>query len=199
MTLAEVAPAPLVGENAPMTADEFLNLKEAGAFGDRHVELRRGRVILKMAASDLHMKALAKVLNSLVPLNSNEMYVGSQSTVRLALHEAPEPDAFLVRGDMDDPDEEVGPERILLAVEVSLSTLRDDRTEKAAIYAEAGIPEYWIVNPIGRQVEVRRDPVDGEYRSVTILDEFAEIMPLCAEDRVILTASLMPRPSRKGR
>ena len=42
-----------------------------------------------------------------------------------------------------------------LAIEVlSPSTRRIDREEKAAEYAEAGVTEYWIVDPEGRAIEV---------------------------------------------
>jgi Uma2 family endonuclease len=34
----------------------------------------------------------------------------------------------------------------------------------AAIYAEAGVPEYWIVLAAKRQVEVYREPANGVYR-----------------------------------
>ncbi len=194
MAFVGVAPAPLVGENAPMGADEFLRLKESGVFGARRVELRRGRLVLKMPTSLLHMKALAKVLSALGIFTSDEVFVGSQSTIRLSLYEAPEPDAFVVRGDVDDAEEEVTPDRILFVVEVSLTSLRDDRTEKAAIYAEAGIPEYWIVNPAARQIEVRRYPSEGTYQEVVVHSDAAEIAPLFAPETRIAGRSLMPRP-----
>ena len=39
-----------------------------------------------------------------------------------------------------------GPDEILLIIEVSDSTLAYDRTSKTNMYAEAGIPETWIMN-----------------------------------------------------
>ena len=38
------------------------------------------------------------------------------------------------------------------------SSLAFDRKEKAALYAKAGIPEYWIVDLTARKLEVHRDP-----------------------------------------
>jgi Uma2 family endonuclease len=46
----------------------------------------------------------------------------------------------------------------LLVVEVAGDSLRLDRQTKAALYARAGIPEYWIVNLAENTVEVHRDP-----------------------------------------
>ena len=50
------------------------------------------------------------------------------------------------------------PRTALLVVEVAGDSLRLDRQTKAALYARAGIPEYWIVNLAETTVEVLRDP-----------------------------------------
>src|SRR5690606_18900103 len=47
-----------------------------------------------------------------------------------------------------------------LAVEISDSSLRIDKTTKLALYAKASVPEYWIINLRARAVEVHRKP-DG--------------------------------------
>src|SRR5207248_1906552 len=58
-----------------------------------------------------------------------------------------------------------GPSDVLLVVEVADSSLTHDRTLKLPAYAAASIPEYWIVNLPEGQLEVYREPADGEYRS----------------------------------
>jgi Uma2 family endonuclease len=50
------------------------------------------------------------------------------------------------------------PTTAVLVVEVADTTLQFDRTTKAALYARAGIPEYWIVNLADRVLEVHRQP-----------------------------------------
>jgi Uma2 family endonuclease len=42
--------------------------------------------------------------------------------------------------------------------EVADSSLHIDRHEKGRIYARAGIPVYWIVNVVDKQIEVYTDP-----------------------------------------
>ena len=50
-----------------------------------------------------------------------------------------------------------------LVVEVlSRSTAKNDRTRKKDVYERCGVPEYWIVNPIEKSVEVYRLG-DGKY------------------------------------
>jgi Uma2 family endonuclease len=77
--------------------------------------------------------------------------------------------------------------------EVSDSTLAYDRSEKARLYAEAQIPEYWILNVVGSYLEVRRDPEDGEYRSLQTLRITASVTPLFAPDTSIAIADLLPQ------
>ena len=57
-----------------------------------------------------------------------------------------------------------------LLVEVADSTLESDRDLKLPLFAEAGVPEFWIVNLADQCVEVYRDPQpDGTYLSRQIL------------------------------
>ena len=55
------------------------------------------------------------------------------------------------------------PEDVLLLVEVADSTPRDDRDIKIPLYAESGIAECWLVDIVGRAVEVYRQPMGGRY------------------------------------
>ncbi len=48
---------------------------------------------------------------------------------------------------------------MLVAIEVSDSSLKQDRTTKLEIYAEAGIPWYWIVNLQSKVIEVHSQPI----------------------------------------
>ena len=69
------------------------------------------------------------------------------------------------------------PDRALLVIEVSDSSLRTDRDIKRDIYAEAGVPEYWIVDVQGRAVDVHTEPRDGSYRSVVRIGQDGELAP----------------------
>ncbi len=82
--------------------------------------------------------------------------------VQLPIHlngSCPEPDVAIVRGkEADYQKRHPQPAEILLLIEVSDSTLNEDRDIKARMYARDGVPEYWIVNCEDRQVEVYTDP-----------------------------------------
>jgi len=53
--------------------------------------------------------------------------------------------------------------QLFLVVEISDATLKLDQSEKLAIYASEGIPEYWIVNLRDNLLEVYTDPEGSGY------------------------------------
>lgn len=84
-------------------------------------------------------------------------------------------------------------------MEIADSTLAFDRGEKAGLYAKASIPDYWIVNLVDRQVEVRRDPAPmaGQpyghgYKNITIFTPGEVVSPLAAPQTTVCVSDLMP-------
>ena len=55
------------------------------------------------------------------------------------------------------------PRAALLIIEVANSSLRYDRRVKAPLYAEAGVPEYWVIDVQKRAVDVFSEPKRGAY------------------------------------
>jgi len=77
----------------------------------------------------------------------------------------PEPDLAIVRGTWRDyASRNPEPADSAMTVEVADSSLYEDRA-MAGIYGAAGIPVYWIVNLVHRQVEVYTNPGPAGYAS----------------------------------
>lgn len=74
------------------------------------------------------------------------------------------------------------PRDVLLLIEVSDSSLRNDRTTKAELYASARVQDYWIVNLVDWCVEVHRRPRTGTYREITSHNIHDSISPLAFPD-----------------
>src|SRR5205823_4206382 len=55
---------------------------------------------------------------------------------------------------------------VILLVEVSDTSVAYDRKTKGQLYAEAGIPEYWIVNLPKNVIEVYSEPGEGGYKQI---------------------------------
>ena len=83
-------------------------------------------------------------------------------------------------------------EEFCLVAEVSDTTLWRDKGQKAKLYAEAEVPEYWIVNITGRTLIVHRNPVDGEYRSIQTYDDTQSVAPEAAPDHPITLSEILP-------
>jgi Uma2 family endonuclease len=56
-----------------------------------------------------------------------------------------------------------GADDVLLVIEVADSSAGYDRSTKGRRYANAGIPEYWIVDLAADRVDVFREPRSGGY------------------------------------
>ena len=89
------------------------------------------------------------------------------------------------------------PTTAALVVEVSDTTLALDLTEKAELYATAGIADYWVLDLEARRLLVFRDPgslPDGAraYRTHLTLGPSDSVSPLAAPGATICVKQLLP-------
>ncbi len=142
-----------------LTRREYRLLTGAGAFAERRVELIEGVIYDKMAAMlGPHAMSVSKTSLAFSTAFGGQCAIRCQLPVRLNDNSEPEPDLALARGTDDDYPDHPAPADVLLALEVSDSTLAFDRREKASAYARAEIPEHWILNIPERQLEIHRGP-----------------------------------------
>ena len=168
--MAEPAPAdPAVPSR--WTTERYLRLVDEGVLGpDDKVELLEG-VIVAMAPSNVpHDGTLGLVSHALFRAVADCATVRVQLSFVAGPYSLPEPDLAVVPGSARDY-ERARPTSALLVVEVSDASLKQDRLTKAAIYAAARVPEYWIVNLRDDCVEVRREPdaKQRRYRHVAVV------------------------------
>jgi Uma2 family endonuclease len=149
------------------TVDDYYAMADAGIFRpDERVELIEGEIIDMGAIGSLHAAIVTRLSRMLVLGVGEQAIVRVQDPVRLSDLTEPEPDLALLRprDDFYAAGHPLPPDT-LLVVEVSHTTLGYDRGIKLPLYATAGIPEVWIVNPEDVVVEVYREPARGRYRS----------------------------------
>jgi Uma2 family endonuclease len=180
-----------------ITVEEYERMIDEGAIGgDDHVELIEGRLVAKMPKSPPHQVGSEKTRRAIERLLPTGWHARVEGPVRIPNRlSEPEPDVSVVRGDVEDyVDRHPEPAEIALVVEVSKSSVYDDRA-LAPIYAAGGIPAYWILNLAGRQLEVYAGPVAGAYPAPTILDESAMVDLMIGGQLVgrIAVADLLPR------
>ena len=184
------------------TRGEYQFLTEAGAFEGRRVELIKGVIYDKMAAMlSPHAASVRRVDTAFHAAFVNQAVISIQLPVVLDDNSEPEPDAILTRGvDADYDARHPVAADVLLAVEVSDSTLSFDRSTKASAYARAGIVEYWILNVPERQLEIHRGPQRDSampfgwgYSVRLIVPEDGRAATLWKPDIEFAVADLLPR------
>ena len=148
------------------TLEEYERIVEAGGFAeDARIELIRGEIVDMAPIGFEHGMGIAKLNRLFGRLAGDRALIWVQSPVQIAPNSRPEPDLALLKWRDYGAKRPVSASDVLLIVEVSDTTLNYDRTVKRSLYAEAGIPEYWIVNLQDRVIEVYTSPSNGAYQS----------------------------------
>lgn len=149
------------------TVDQYHRMGEVGLLdADARVELIEGEIVEMAPIGDVHAATSNRLTRLLVLGVGERGIVAVGNPVRLSLHSEPQPDFSVLRPRADYQTRGPRPEDVMLAVEVSDTTLRRDRRVKLALYATAGIPEFWIVNLEAGEVEIYRSPGGDAYAFV---------------------------------
>jgi Uma2 family endonuclease len=159
--------------------DRFERMFELGILNELgpRIELLEGRIVEMAPGPDDHSKTSADLVvrlgMTLIEAGLiTEFGVRTDGTLRIGDYSAPEPDVFVVRNFTGRKYAQASD--AVLVVEVSISTRADDLKIKAPLYARAGIPELWIVEPQARLIRVFRDPhPDGSWGHEAVLTEGA--------------------------
>lgn len=161
MPASKVHPSPY-----RFTVQDYVAMGESGIISlEDRVELIDGQVVEMSPIGNWHLasvRLLTNLLNQQVPAG---VMVDTQNGLNLGRHDQIMPDLMLIPTERIQWDRPIGGDDVLLIIEVAESSLEADRHTKLAMYAEAGIPEYWIVDLNGRAIEVYREPEEGGYAS----------------------------------
>jgi Uma2 family endonuclease len=156
--MSAIKQLPILGQQAGFrrfSVAEYHQMIEMGMLTeDDNIEMLEGYLVKKMSRNPPHDGTLQRLSKQLLRVLPDGWDLRTQMAITLTESE-PGPDAAVVR---DDPDgymkRHPGAEDVGLVVEVADSTLAGDRADKCRVYGRAGIPVYWIVNLVDRQVEV---------------------------------------------
>ena len=154
------------------TSDEYCQMVEVGTLTDRdRVELIRGEIVHKMSTGPRHIAFVDNLTELLVLRLAGRARVAVQNALVVSDDSVPEPDLkVLRRRALPYKQRQAYADDALLLIEVADSSLAWDRSTKLALYAEAGIPEYWIVNCPDESIEIYRRPEGSRYLDVRLVD-----------------------------
>lgn len=169
------------------TVEEYYRMAETGILApDERVELLEGEIIPMAPIGPRHALCVNKLAKYVIKSLDDSIFVNVQNPVRVSNMGAPQPDVSL-HWEADYSTRLPSNTDTLLAIEVSDTTLDRDRTIKQKTYANAKIPEFWIVNLPEDVIEVYRTPAGDEYQTVQIVARKESLSPLLLPN-VVLSA-----------
>jgi len=156
-----------VNEYHRMIADG--NIEEGAPY-----ELLDGQIVHKIRAASgedpstvgpRHMTAVTRLGDLDRKFKRFGCHIRLQGPITLPPYDEPEPDGAIVIGSSDDyRDRHPKASEVLFAIEVADASIRRDRGYKQRIYANSGIPIYFIVNLVDGVIEAYNRPMKGKGR-----------------------------------
>ncbi len=192
-------PAPGNGGRYHWTVDRLYRATAAGVFDEpNRLELIDGDLREKEKVNPPHAIATVRTARRLRALFEPSRCVREEKPIHLDFDGEPVPDVLVADGsDEDYATNHPVPRSTRLIVEVADTSVTYDTGDKAILYAQAGIADYWVllVNP--RELLVYRNPTpDGYDGEPQRLHEGDTVSPLFAPDVTIAVANLLPPRSR---
>lgn len=171
------------------SVDEYHQMVRTGILSEAdRVELIEGEIV-QMSPIGRRHAACVNRLNQLFSRRlGTAVLVSIQNPVSLSQHSQPQPDVALLRPRADFyASGHPGSDDILLVVEVAETSAQFDREVKIPLYAEAGIPEVWLVDLAAGTISVHRGPTAGGYDQVHTISS-GELPSLLSLPQIRLSA-----------
>ena len=149
---------------AKWTLDEYHQMIASGLLQNRHVELLKGDIVEMPPEGEPHAYFSSEAGDYLARLLGERAMVRQAKPITLPNQSEPEPDLAIVqRLGREYLNHHPYPENIFWVIEYADSSLEKDLDTKSKVYAEVGIPEYWVINLKSRVLVVFQEPQGGQY------------------------------------
>ena len=141
-----------------LSVDQYEAMVRADIVSDDRLELIEGLLVRKMTKKPDHSASSEGTWRAIHATLPEGWHVRIEKPVRIPARDSmPEPDVSVARGSFHDyVTIDPGPDDVALVVEVARSSVAADRA-LARTYGGGGIPVYWIVNVVDRQLEIYRE------------------------------------------
>lgn len=165
--------------------EDYHQIIQTGLLDDRPVELLAGEIVKMSPEGEPHAFFSSETGSYLTRVLGDRAFLRHAKPITLPNQSEPEPDLAIVQPlGREYLSHHPYPENIFWVIEYANTSLEKDSTLKYHIYAEAGIPEYWLVNLQTRELIIYRQPKGRDYGSKMTLKE-GEISPLAFPDVTI--------------
>ena len=171
----------------PLRRSEYDKLVELGVFGEERIELVYGVLVPMSPIGPRHSNAIDLLNLVLVRALGDRARIRVQNPFAAGDISEPQPDVLvapLARYVADHP------AAAHLVIEVAESSLAYDRGTKLGLYAEQGVPEYWIVDVVANRIEVYREPSSSAFQSKRVYELGESVALLRFPDVSVAVAEL---------
>ena len=153
-----------------ISTEHYHKMIDAGILTEKDkVELIKGEIIDMSPIGKVHNAIVDRMANLLKEIAQQQVIIRTQGSIHLPPESEPEPDIVLLKPRADFYAAELPqPADVFLVIEVAKSSWEYDYEVKRPLYAEAGIPELWLVNLNKHEMEVHRAPQNGTYKEISI-------------------------------
>ncbi len=183
------------------TLAEYHHLAELGFLGeDDRIELIEGNIVQMAAKGTPHSVCSTRLFRELFKLVGENATLRGQEPIVLPGDSEPEPDLVIVRNRPDDYlSNHPSAADVLLVIEIADSSLSYDQTTKLALYAQAGISDYWIFNLRENYLEFYSGPYQNlgsfSYRQKLIFLASESVNLPCFPDLLLDLFKVLPHDS----
>ena len=178
------------------TRKEYHAMAEAEILGHwERVQLIEGVILVMSPVGTRHAGGVNLLNNEYATSGrlAGRAIVSVQNPLAVLERSEPEPDfQLLVYREDGYARRKPRPQDVLLAVEVSDSTLNHDVNTKLPMYSAAGVPELWIMNLREDVIDSHSDPSPQGYRTTRRYEPGDTIAPLAFPDVEIEVTRLIP-------
>ncbi|MFM7383724.1 MAG: Uma2 family endonuclease [Microcystaceae cyanobacterium] len=165
---------------------DYHRLIATGLLDEKPVELLKGQLVEMSPESPLHADLNRTLADQLRQKLAGKALISEGKPITLTPDSEPEPDIAVVR---------LGSYRqhhpqatdILLIIEFANSSLAKHTQEKALLYAQQAIADYWVADLANQQLHLYRQPSPSGYQEQQILTEGS--IALLAFPEVTLTVT----------
>ncbi len=155
---------------------------------DERIELIGGEVVPMSPKGRRHEVLRSELAFALSRRCPAHLKVATETPLKLAADNAPEPDIIVFPASLKAPD--VDGASVLLVIEIADTSLAYDIGTKAPIYAAQGVREYWVINANTLETTIHREPIGSAYRTVTTAGADMRLIPHLAPELDVRLADI---------
>jgi Uma2 family endonuclease len=175
------------------TVEDYHRMAQAGILReDDRVELLDGEIVTMAPIGSRHQACVDRLTDLLSPQVARRAILRVEGPICLGEHSEPQPDVALLRPRADFYAQgHPRSQDVLLIIEATETSATYDGETKVPLYAGAGIPDVWLIDPSEERIELCRQPSPQGYQQVQRLRRGDYLAPAVLPDVVLAVEAVL--------